>query len=315
MVIPASMPRLPALLATLVLVAAGCGGGGPTTGAATGPAHPSDTVLRGRTRLSVARIGSLPQALSKASAAALPDGRLMVLGGYAGGASLDAILAGPPARLRVVGRLPRPTHDAAAAFVGGSVYLFGGGESASWPYVVRVAPRTGAATSAPPLGEPLSDLRAVAIGGRAYLVGGYTGTLFATAILRYGPGGETVVARLPQGTRYAGIAAIGRTIYVAGGLTTAGDTGAVYAVSLAGRVRRIGTLPAPEAHTALAALGDELFLVGGRRVLRIDPHSGKVTVAARLPASLDDPTATTLGSEIVVAGGGTNGVWALRPAR
>ena len=261
------------------------------------------------------RIGSLPRAFSKAAAVALPDGRLMVLGGYTGAGSLDTILGGPPSRLRVVGRLPQPTHDAAAAAVGGKVYLFGGGESVSMPSVVRVDPRTGSAAEAPALGEPLSDLGAAAIGGHAYLVGGYTGTQFATAILRYRPqGAAATVARLPTGTRYAGVAALGPTIYVAGGLTTAGATSAVYAVSLDGTVRRVATLPAPEDHAALAALGGRLYLVGGRRVLAIDPGSGKVTVAARLPARLSDPTATTVGNRIVIAGGGTNGVWAFGPA-
>ncbi|HEU5243001.1 MAG TPA: hypothetical protein VFU33_01255, partial [Gaiellaceae bacterium] len=263
-------------------------------------------------QLKVTRIGSLPRAFSKAAAVALPHGRLMVLGGYTGAGSLDTILAGPPSRLRVVGHLPQPTHDAAAAAVGGSVYLFGGGESVSMPSVVRIDPRTGSATEAPALGEPLSDLGAAAIAGRAYLVGGYTGTQFATAILRYRPqGAAAVVARLPTGTRYAGVAALGPTIYVAGGLTTAGATSAVYAVSPAGTVRRVAALPAPEDHAALAALDGELYLAGGRRVLALDPGSGKVSVVARLPATLSDPTATTVGNRIVIAGGGTNGVWAL----
>jgi hypothetical protein len=184
------------------------------------------------------------------------------------------------------------------------------------PSVVRVDPRTGSAVEAPALGEPLSDLGAVAIDGRAYLVGGYTGTQFATAILRYRPqGAATTVARLPAGTRYAGVAALGGTVYVAGGLTTAGAARAVYAVSLGGSVRHVATLPAPEDHAALAALGRELYLVGGTRVLAIDPGSGRVTVAARLPESLSDPTATTIGNRIVVTGGGTNGIWALTPGR
>jgi hypothetical protein len=237
----------------------------------------------------------------------------MVLGGYTGAASLDTILAGPPGNLRVVGRLPLPTHDAAAAAIGGSVYLFGGGESVSMPSVVRVDPRTGSTAEAPALGEPLSDLGAVAIGGGAYLVGGYTGTQFATAIFRYRP--ATTVARLPTGTRYAGVTAVGRTIYVAGGLTTAGATRAVYAVSLGGSVRHVASLPAPEDHAALAALHGTLYLVGGSRVLAIEPKSGKVSTAARLPASLSDPTATTVGSQIVVTGGGTNGVWELTPGK
>jgi hypothetical protein len=271
----------------------------------------SDNVLQGKRGLKVARVGSLPRSFSKAAAVALPHGRLMVLGGYTGAGSLDTILAGPPGHLRVVGRLPQPTHDAATAAVGGAVYLFGGGDSVSMPSVVRVDARTGAAAEAPALGEPLSDLGAVAIGSRSYLVGGYTGTQFATAILRYRPqGAATTVARLPTGTRYAGVAALDGTIYVAGGLTTAGATSAVYAVS-GGRVRRVATLPAPEDHAALAALGGKLYLVGGRRVLAIDPATGKVVVAARLPSSLSDPTATTVGTRIVVTGGGTNGVWAL----
>jgi hypothetical protein len=301
-------PGLAALL-TAAILAAGCGSSGSSV-------PPKATTTAGKTQrqLKVTRIGSLPRAFSKAAAVALPHGRLMVLGGYTGAGSLDTILAGPPKRLRVVGRLPQPTHDAAAAAVGGSVYLFGGGESVSMPSVVRIDPRTEAAVEAPALGEPLSDLGAVAIGGRTYLVGGYTGTQFASAILRYRPqGAATVVARLPTGTRYAGVAALGPTIYVAGGLTTAGATSAVYTVSLDGSVRRVMTLPAPEDHAALAALGGKLYLVGGRRVLAIDPGSGKVSLVAHLPETLSDPTATTVGNRIVIAGGGTNGVWALGP--
>jgi hypothetical protein len=302
------VPRLAALgpVAAFAVVAAGCGGSAMTPTRTTKARH--HRYRPATTRLTVTRIGSLPEALSKAAALALPDGRLMVIGGYTGSSSLDTILAGLPSRLRVVGRLPQPTHDAAAALVGGSVYVFGGGETVSTPSVVRVDPHTGSTVDAPTLGEPLSDLGAVGIGGRAYLVGGYTGTQFATAILRYR---GQAVARLPTGTRYAGVAALGNTIYVAGGLTTAGATRAVYAVSLGGSVRRVATLPAPEDHAALAPLGGTLYLVGGRRVLAIDPSSGKVSVAARLPASLSDPTATTVANRIIVTGGGTNGIWAL----
>ncbi len=196
---------LAGLLVVAVLLA-GCGSGSGSTPQSTA----TTTAGNPKPRLRVTRIGSLPRALSKAAAVALPRGRVMVLGGYTEAGSLDTILSGPPSHLRVVGRLPQPTHDAGAAAVGGKVYLFGGGESVSMPSVVRVDPRTGAATEAPALGEPLSDLGAVAIGGHAYLVGGYTGTQFASAILRYLPRGAAhTVARLPTGTRYAGVAALG----------------------------------------------------------------------------------------------------------
>jgi hypothetical protein len=290
----------PALaLAATLLLAAGCGSsGGAATSALTTTA--SNSLLQGKTgpKLVVQRIGSLPQSVSKAAAVALPGGRLMVLGGYTGASSVDTILGGPPSRLRAVGRLPQPTHDAAAAALGGSVYLFGGGESVSVPNVVRVTPSAGTATAAPAR------------------VGGSTGTQFASAVLRYLPhGGTATVARLPRGTRYAGVTALGQTIYVAGGLTTAGPSRTVYALTPGGKPHRIATLPAPEDHAALAALNGRLYLVGGRRVLAIDPASGKVVVAARLPVSLSDPTATTVGRQVVVTGGGTNGVWALAPRR
>jgi hypothetical protein len=263
----------------------------------------------------LARIGSLPQALSKAAAVALPDGRLVVLGGETGGVSTDQVLVGTPAHLRVAGRLPLATHDAAAALVRGAVYLFGGGQASSVDTVFRIGPAGGTASTAGHMDEPLSDLGAVTIGGRAYLVGGYTGVKFASAVLRYdGAGRTTTVARLAVGTRYAGVAAIGSTIYVAGGLTPSGATAAVYAVDLsAGTATQVATLPAPEDHAALAALGGRLYLVGGTQVLRIDPASGAVSTAGRLPVALTDPAAAVVGNRIVIAGGGTSAVYAFTP--
>jgi hypothetical protein len=77
-------------------------------------------------------------------------------------------------------------------------------------------------------------------------------------------------------------------------------------------VQQLASLPAPEAHAALAALDGQLYLVGGRSVLRIDPSNGSVLRAATLPQSLTDPNAVTLGGRIVVLGGGTDGVLELR---
>lgn len=278
----------------------------------TGPA-PNINASRQVPHLKVTKIGTLPQAISKAAAVALPGGRLMILGGYTGSASVDTILAGPPNDMRVVGHLPQPVHDAAAAVLNGSVYLFGGGSSVSEPGVVKVS-FAGKAAEAPALDEPLSDLGAVTLGGKAYLVGGYTGTQFAAAVLRYLPaGGTRTVGRLKQGLRYAGVTAFGHAIFVAGGLTTAGATRAVYAISPGGKPEKVTSLPAPEDHAALAALYTDLYLIGGRHVIGINLNSTEIKVAATLPVSLTDPSVAVVGNEILIAGGGTNGVWALRP--
>jgi len=289
-------------LVAFALIAAGCGG------ASAEPSPPA----KAHHHATLKRIGTLPQAISRATAVALPGGKLMILGGLVGNTSIDTILAGRPASLRVVGHLPQPTHDAAAAMLGRTVYVFGGGAATSTATVVRVS-LSGSATNAGTLIEPLSDLGAVAIAGKAYLVGGYTGTQFATAVLRHAPANDTVVARLPAGLRYAGVAALDGTIYAAGGLTPSGPTRAVYAVRPGTKPRLLGQLPKPEQAGALAALHGTLYYVRGREVLAINPRTGKVTVAAHLSVSLANATATTVGNAIVIAGGGTNGIWALTP--
>jgi len=263
--------------------------------------------------LRIRRVGSLPRAGSRIAAAALPGGQLIALGGLVGGSSTDWILEGAPGGLRQVGRLPQPTHDAAAALLGRSVYLFGGGEQTSSPAIVRVDPATGRARPAGSIGEPLSDLGAVSVGGATYLVGGYTGSRYATAILRYRPGRPpTVAARLPVGLRYSGVAELGGRIYVAGGVTTSSTNDAVYAFDLGSRsVIQMATLPAPVAHAPLVALGRFLYLIGGvdgggharASIVRIDPRTGATAQAGSLPTPLADAAALRLGSSIVVLGG------------
>jgi len=61
----------------------------------------------------------------------------------------------------------------------------------------------------------------------------------------------------------------------------------------------------------VAALGGALYLVGGsaangaplQAIERIDPQTGAVTRAGRLPHALADSAAVTLGNQIVVVGG------------
>jgi hypothetical protein len=273
-------------------------------------------------RVRVSRIGSLPAAASRMAAVALPDGRLVVLGGLVGGSSSRQVLLGRPEQLRIAGSgLPLPTHDAAAVLLGKSVLLFGGGESVSEPGVVRVDPATGVAQRLHPLDEPLSDLGAVAVGGRAYLVGGYTGAQFASAILRVGIRNRTTtVARLPAGVRYAGVAALESSLYVVGGVTPAGASDAIFRVDLAtDRVTRMSSLPHPVAHASLVAARGFLWLVGGdgsRDILRIDPRTGRSAIAGRLPRALSNAAAVALpnGRVVVIGGDGSNAVWAVDPA-
>lgn len=281
----------------------------PQTAKRVTASAPSSPALR------VARIGSLPGQMSRLALAPQPGGRLLALGGLLpGDTSADTILAGTPAHLRAIGRLPVPTHDDAAVALGASVYLLGGGQATSSDAIVRVTP-DGKARRIGSLGEPLSDLGAAVVGKTAYLVGGYTGAKFATGILAFRGHAPHLVARLPAGLRYAGVAALGGRVYIAGGITTSGTSDAVYVFDPATKtVSQIATLPAPVAHAPLVAFDGALYLVGGdasAQILRIDP-SGTTTVAGHLPRPLSGAAALTVGNGIDVFGGdGSDAVYRL----
>jgi hypothetical protein len=196
---------------------------------------------------------------------------------------------------------------------GGVVSLYGGGQAVSSADVVRVDPRTAVARLVGRMDEPLSDLGAAVVGGRTYLVGGYTGSRYATAVLRVGPGARTTTAaRLPAGLRYAGVAASGSRIAVAGGVTPNGESDAVRLVDPAtGSVRRLGTLPKPLADAPLVAVGHALYLIGGtdaagratRTTYRIDAKGGAVRLVGELPVALADAAAVRIGPRVVVLDG------------
>jgi len=183
---------------------------------------------------------------------------------------------------------------------------------------VRVSPE-GRAARIGSLGEPLSDLGAAVVGRTAFIAGGYTGATYATGILSFRGAATRLAARLPVGLRYAGVAALGGRVYVAGGVTTTGTSNAVYAFDVHARtVSRIATLPAPIAHAPLARLDRQLYLIGGdgrSTILRISA-GGSVSVAGRLPHPLANAAAVTVGRSIVVLGGdNSDAVYALSRSR
>jgi hypothetical protein len=294
--------------------------GSETTSAASGRTvarAPVAALRPTRSGLRVRVVGHLPTPVSRVSVVALPDGRLAALGGLTAAGSTDEILAGRPGALRRIGTLPVATHDAAAAVLRGKVFLFGGGQTASFDGIDRYDPTTGAVKRVGTIGEPLSDLGAATAGSATFLVGGYTGSAWATAIQRFVPGHvPSVAARLPTGLRYAGVAALGGRIYVAGGTTIGGPSSAIFSFDPArGGLRRIGSIPRPVAHGALVALGRSLYLIGGTdatgapqaTITRIDPRTGKTAAAGSLPHPLADAGAAPTGGAIVVVGGESAG--------
>jgi hypothetical protein len=162
----------------------------------------------------------------------------------------------------------------------------------------------------------LSDLEAATIGGTAYLVGGFDGRIPRREIYRTSDGRHFALAgRLPVGLRYPAVAALGREVVVAGGITATGASSVVYVFDPAtGRTRSIGRLPAPVGHASALVLGNRVYVVGGAdangrtraAVAVIDPVARTVLPVPAV-ARVSDAGAVVLAGRGLVIGGETDG--------
>jgi N-acetylneuraminic acid mutarotase len=270
--------------------------------------------------VTTAHIGTLPAAIQDAAVATLPDGRIVLLGGLdSAQTSTDGvgILRGGSTTLH--GTLSTPQHDAEAAALGSSIYVFGGGQLSSYDHILRYDPVGGSTSQVGTLPTPASDVAVASIGNTAYVVGGYTGSTFLDTIVAWtAGGGPRVVAHLPTGLRYAAVAAAGSRIIIAGGTLIGGPSDQILSFDPArGSVTRLGRLPVPLTHASGAFIDGRVVVVGGRRqlsgdqttaILAIDPQTGSVTTIGQLPQPLSDAAVALSGGRIIVAGGdGGNG--------
>jgi N-acetylneuraminic acid mutarotase len=235
----------------------------------------------------------LPAPVQRADAVAAGSGIVIAGGLDAAGSSTSGVFRLEPRTGRLVdlGAVPQAFHDAAAALIGGRLFVFGGGTSTSSATVQSfdLATRRGAIAGRLP--RPLSDVVATTVGQTVYLVGGYDGTIARAEIYATTDGiNFRVVARLPQGLRYPAVAAADGRIVIAGGATASGPTNGVYGLDpQTGTVTRIASLPVALAHASAVAIGPAVYLVGGtdaagnpsRDVIRIDPRTARVTVVAQ----------------------------------
>ena len=253
----------------------------------------------------------LPSALSRAGAAALPGGRVLLLGGLfaSGGSSADVgVLDLETGALTSVATLASPTHDAGSAVLGGRAFLFGGGQAYPVATVEAVTLPGGSSASGSSasgtsggtsggasasggagivtgqLPQPRADDEAVTVAGTAYVVGGYDGSTGDTAVLATQNGSSfSTVATLPVDVRYGAVTAAGGKIYVFGGESVPGGTTLEY------------TTPSP---TTSPPPGQQVALVQ-----EIDPATHTARVAGYLPRGVQGAAAFELGGRIFLAGG------------
>ena len=319
--------RLIGVVFALLVAAAGvilASGGGkravlsatrPVSGVNRRTATPAVARLVRRPILVERQTGRLAAPVQDASGASV-GGQALLLGGLtASDSSTDQVVVATSGG-RVTAHLPTARHDTAAAVLGRFAYLFGGGNGISQlDEIVRIDPSSGAVSVVGHLPAASSDSSGAEIGGTAYIVGGYTGTRWLDTIVAWQPGRRSrIVARLPSPLRYAAVAAAGGRLVIAGGSLESGTaSSAVYEFTPGARAPvRIGSLPAPTTHAAAAALGQVVYVVGGRgaaldsptaRIVAIDVGSRQIRDAGSLASARSDLTAVSIGKRILVAGG------------
>ena len=289
----------------------------PATSTAPGPSSSPTTSLLVKTAT------HLPLGISR-TVVLVSGTHLLALGGLAAGdTTTGRIWSIDTTTLAAhqVGTLATAVHDASGAELGGNAVVFGGG-SASTVAVVQAwnGRRTSAVGSLP---QPRSDSAATTVGATAFVVGGFTGHGMARDVLATTDGKTfRAVGRLRIGVRYPAVAAVGRYIYVVGGeLATTegtlagGQTDAVQRIDReTGQVQVIGHLGRGLGHATAFALGNRLFVAGGRHgaaatadIIEVDLHNGGSHRVGRLPRPMSDAAAAVMGSIGWLVGGETSG--------
>jgi YVTN family beta-propeller protein len=207
------------------------------------------------------------------AAAVQIGGFVYVLGGGTNaGTQSERILRVPAAggRATVVGRLPTPTSDLAAAVIHGTAYVVGGYTGARWLDTI-VSWRPGAASRVVArLPSPLRYAAVTSASGELVIAGGSLKNGSASdVVLTYRPGSASVVriGRLPVATTHAAAAALDGVAYVVGGRGAAVGTATARIVAVDPRTRRVraaGSLSTPRSDLAAVVLGGRILLAGGR---------------------------------------------------
>lgn len=208
---------------------------------------------------------------------------------------------------------------------GDRLLLLGGldGNGRTIPEVLQIDPRSGAITSVGTLTSAVHDAAGALVGGRALVFGG--GNANETAdVQSFVPGsGSRIAGQLPIRRADLASATIGGRTFLIGGYDGARIRGTVIATTDGMKFDILGDLPIPVRYPAVAALGSDIYIVGGsnnaggvRTVQVLDTKTGAVRIAGELPQTLTDAVAAAVGGHIYVFGGTWGGqpsdqVWRL----
>ena len=197
-------------------------------------------------------------------------------------------------------------------------------------------PARGTYRKLPPLPRRVDHPGFVAAGGDLYLIGGYHDWVPTGEVFRYSPRTgrwqQLPSLEIPRGS--PAVAAIGRSIYAAGGAVgnaedTREPTGVMEIYDLdARRWSRGPDMPTARHHAGAAAIGDDVYVVGGRAgrdlsldvVERYDSRTNAWEIAPHLPQGVGALALVAARGGLVAVGGGddaeewvTPGTWSFEP--
>jgi hypothetical protein len=253
----------------------------------------------------------LPTPLSRAVAFARQS-QLVVAGGLENGdVSTQQVLTIATASGTVTrGRpLASPVHDAAGIALGGGDLVAGGGSATIMRGVQQLGTGLSPARVVGALPTARADVSGAVGGGVGYIVGGYNGTSMQATVLSTKDGRQFhPVADLPVPVRYAAVAVTPGALWVMGGRTTVAGTqvtDAVQRIDLRTRQASIVShLPYPLSDAAAVVLDGRVLICGGdrngaastRRILQLDPATGRVHPVGRLAFPVADEAAVVVRS-------------------
>jgi hypothetical protein len=217
----------------------------------------------------LARLGTVPEPFHDA-AAGLVGTRLFVFGGGSSHSSSSVQSFDLGARKgSVVAHLPRPLSDVAAATIGGTIYLVGGYDDRN-PRAEIYATTDGTHVRlAGRLPQGLRYAAVAASNGRLVIAGGILASgAPSSAIYAFDPGSAKVhlLGRLAIAAAHASAVTVGGSVYIVGGVDAAGRSAPSAArVDVAAQKVTQLALSVPVADAAVAQVGSQAYLLGGRR--------------------------------------------------
>jgi N-acetylneuraminic acid mutarotase len=232
-----------------------------------------DTSTRATYRLDLrsgrgTRLPDLPTAVHD-TAGSLASGHALVIGG--GNATEQSVVQARRAHgWRVIGHLPSPRSDLAAASSHGITYLVGGYDGAAPAMADVLRSRNGRRwTTVAELPVPVRYAATVLMGTSLWVFGGEVSGGMVKVVQRIDlrTGRASVAGHLPMPLGHSVAVRLGSRVLLAGGRTTSGKiTSRMWWFRPdTARFTAAGRLPTPLADSAVVGGGSTAFLVGGER--------------------------------------------------